>query len=84
LNLLIISIQAYYRAAKAALALNLFADAISFCERGLEQSPSNEDIKKLLAQVNSVKTEQELREAKISQVLSMAKVQKNVIEMLIR
>ncbi|XP_078154902.1 tetratricopeptide repeat (TPR)-like superfamily protein [Carex rostrata] len=72
--------KAYYRAAKAALSLNLLAEATSFCEKGLEQSPSNEEIKKLLTQVNSVKTEQELRKAKVSQALLTAKGLLSAIE----
>ncbi|KAJ4814638.1 Tetratricopeptide repeat protein [Rhynchospora pubera] len=74
------NIKAYYRAAKASFCLNLYSEAISFCERGLEQSPSNEDIRKILTQVNSVKTEQELREAKAQQALSTAKGLLSAIE----
>ncbi|XP_062214575.1 uncharacterized protein LOC133915441 isoform X2 [Phragmites australis] len=58
------NVKAYYRAAKAALALDLLPDAVSFCRRGLEQDPSNEELKKLLSQVDARQSEQDCERAK--------------------
>jgi hypothetical protein len=59
---------------KAALALDLLPDAASFCRRGLEQDPANEELKKLLAQVDSKLSEQERQRAKVAQAIATAKV----------
>ncbi|CAL4919096.1 unnamed protein product [Urochloa decumbens] len=67
------SVKAYYRAVKAALALNLLPDAASFCRRGLEQDPANEEFKKLLSQVDAKLSEQERQRAKVAQAIAAAK-----------
>ncbi|OEL31275.1 hypothetical protein BAE44_0007711, partial [Dichanthelium oligosanthes] len=67
------SVKAYYRAVKAALALDLLPDAASFCRRGLEQDPGNEELKKLLSQVDAKLREQELQRAKVAQAIATAK-----------
>ncbi|KAG2545865.1 tetratricopeptide repeat protein 4 homolog [Panicum virgatum] len=67
------SVKAYYRAVKAALALDLLPDAASFCRRGLEQDPANEELKKLLAQVDAKLSEQERQRAKVAKALAAAK-----------
>ena len=59
---------------KAALALDLLPDAASFCRRGLEQDPANEELKKLLAQVDAKQSEQERQRAKVAKALAAAKV----------
>ncbi|KAG2535194.1 tetratricopeptide repeat protein 4 homolog [Panicum virgatum] len=67
------SVKAYYRAVKAALALDLLPDAASFCRRGLEQDPANEELKKLLAQVDAKQSEQERQRDKVAKALAAAK-----------
>ncbi|XP_006650591.1 tetratricopeptide repeat protein 4 homolog [Oryza brachyantha] len=67
------NVKAYYRAAKAALALSLLPEAASFCRRGLEQDPANEELKKLLAQVDAQQSEQDRQRAKVAQAVSSAK-----------
>ena len=66
--------QAHYRAAKAALALDQLPQAASFCRRGLEQDPANEELKKFLAQVEALQRERDLKRAKVAQAISAAKV----------
>ncbi|PIN26246.1 hypothetical protein CDL12_00990 [Handroanthus impetiginosus] len=41
------NVKALYRAVKASLSLNLLDEAKSYCEKGLQQSPDNEELKKL-------------------------------------
>ncbi|KAF0915168.1 hypothetical protein E2562_034080 [Oryza meyeriana var. granulata] len=67
------NVKAYYRAAKAAFALGLLPEAAFFCRRGLEQDPANEELKKLLAQVDAKQSEQDRHRAKVSQAVSAAK-----------
>ncbi|KAL6894050.1 hypothetical protein ACP4OV_008148 [Aristida adscensionis] len=67
------NVKAYYRAAKAALALELLPDAASFCRRGLEQDPANEELKKLLSQVDARQSEQDRQRAKVAQAIAAAK-----------
>ncbi|KAF5739235.1 Tetratricopeptide repeat protein 4-like protein [Tripterygium wilfordii] len=47
--------SALYLATKAALAMNLLAEAKSYCEKGLEHDPNNEELGKLLRQIDSRK-----------------------------
>ncbi|BAS86402.1 Os03g0750100 [Oryza sativa Japonica Group] len=65
--------RAYYRAAKAAIALGLLPEAAAFCRRGIEQDPANEELKKLLAQVDAQQSEQDRHRAKVAQAVSAAK-----------
>ncbi|CAM6106306.1 unnamed protein product [Calypogeia fissa] len=44
------NVKAYYRGAKAALALNLWAESNEFCSGGLKYDPMNDELKKLQAQ----------------------------------
>ncbi|KAL5218634.1 hypothetical protein ABZP36_019318 [Zizania latifolia] len=67
------NVKAYYRAAKAALALSLLLEAASFCRQGLEQDPANEELKKLIAQVDTQQREQDRQRAKAAQAVSAAK-----------
>ncbi|ONM09317.1 Tetratricopeptide repeat (TPR)-like superfamily protein [Zea mays] len=67
------SVKAYYRAVKAALALDLLTDAASFCRKGLEQDPPNEEFKKLLSEVDSKLREQDRQRAKVAQAIAKAK-----------
>ncbi|KAL6208871.1 hypothetical protein ACLB2K_019814 [Fragaria x ananassa] len=67
------NVKALYRAAKACLSLNLLAESISHCKKGLEVDPSNEGLEKLLGQVEAKKMELEQREAQVSKALSEAK-----------
>lgn len=66
--------KAVYRAAKASMSLDLLNEAKSFCEKGIENDPSNEDMKKLLKLVNSKKQEKEQHEAQVSRAVVEAKV----------
>ncbi|VAI21986.1 unnamed protein product [Triticum turgidum subsp. durum] len=67
------NLKAHYRAAKAALALDQLPQAASFCRRGLEQDPANEELKKFLAQVEAQQRERDLKRAKVEQAISAAK-----------
>ncbi|KAG8062609.1 hypothetical protein GUJ93_ZPchr0003g16756 [Zizania palustris] len=67
------NVKAYYRAAKAALALSLLFEAASFCRQGLEQDPANEELKKLIVQVDTQQREQDRQRAKVAQAVSAAK-----------
>lgn len=66
--------QAFYRAAKAAFSLELLTEAFSFCQRGLEQQPSNEELKKLQAQIKRRKKDCENHKAQVSNAVVEAKV----------
>ena len=65
-----------YRAAKASLSLDLLSEAKSYCEKGIEKDPSNEDMKKLLKVVTLKKKEKEEHEAEVSRAVVEAKVKK--------
>ncbi|KAK9726456.1 hypothetical protein RND81_05G216500 [Saponaria officinalis] len=65
--------KAFYRAAKASLVLDFLKEATIYCERGLEVSPNNEDLKKLASQANAKLVEREKREAEASKALIAAK-----------
>ncbi|KAF7074695.1 hypothetical protein CFC21_079527 [Triticum aestivum] len=67
------NLKAHYRAAKAALALDQLPQAASFCRRGLEHDPANEELKKFLAQVEAQQRERDLKRAKVAQAISAAK-----------
>ncbi|OVA02283.1 Tetratricopeptide TPR-1 [Macleaya cordata] len=67
------NVKAHYRAAKAAFSLELLTEAAEFCQRGLEQSPSNEELKKLVKQINSRISECENHEAQVSKAIATAK-----------
>ncbi|CAH2038970.1 unnamed protein product [Thlaspi arvense] len=67
------NVKAVYRAAKASMSLDLLDEAKSYCQKGIENDPSNEDLKKLLKQVNSKKQEKEQHEAQVSRALVEAK-----------
>ncbi|KAL5996823.1 hypothetical protein ACLOJK_007745 [Asimina triloba] len=74
------NIKAFYRAAKAAFSLNLLPEAASFCQRGLELSPSNEELKKLTKQIDLRRSEIEAREAEVSKAISTMKDLASAIE----
>lgn len=67
------NVKAHYRAAKAAIALDLLPEAASFCRQGLEQDPANKELKKFLAQVEAQQLEQDCQRAKVAQAVSTAK-----------
>lgn len=56
------------------MSLNLLDEAKSYCEKGIEQSSSTEDLKKLAKQIDNLKSEQERREAEVSKAIAAAKV----------
>ncbi|GMP90529.1 hypothetical protein CsSME_00041614 [Camellia sinensis var. sinensis] len=72
--------QALYRAVKASLSLNLLSEAKQYCEKGLQQSPDNEELRKLDRQIDSQKSEDERREAQISKAVAEAKAIVSAIE----
>lgn len=74
------NLKALYRAAKASLSLNLLSEAKSHCENGIKQDPDNQELKKLLRQIDSLKLEQEQREAQVSMAVSEAKNLLSVVE----
>ncbi|PSR86399.1 Tetratricopeptide repeat protein [Actinidia chinensis var. chinensis] len=67
------NVKALYRAVKASLSLNLLSEAKQYCEKGLQQSPDNEELRKLARQVDLRKSECERHEAQISKAVESAK-----------
>ncbi|KAJ4826349.1 hypothetical protein Tsubulata_047442 [Turnera subulata] len=67
------NVKALYRAAKASLSLNLLPEAKSYCEKGLNQDPDNDDLKKLNVKITALKLEQEKHQAQVSKALTEAK-----------
>ncbi|EOA37433.1 hypothetical protein CARUB_v10011408mg [Capsella rubella] len=74
------NVKAVYRAAKASMSLDLLNEAKSYCEKGIKNDPSNEDLKKLLKSVNSKKQEKEQHEAEVSMAVLEAKACLSAIE----
>ncbi|XP_064999501.1 uncharacterized protein LOC135633674 [Musa acuminata AAA Group] len=74
------NIKAYYRAAKAAFSLNLLAEAASLCQRGLEQVPSNDELKKLLMQIDLRRKDDEHQKAQVLQAVASAKELSSAME----
>nr|DAD20096.1 TPA_asm: hypothetical protein HUJ06_021559 [Nelumbo nucifera] len=74
------NVKALYRATKAALTLDLLTEAALFCRAGLEQSPSNDELKKLAKQIDLRKSEHELHEAQIKEAVAAAKDIASAIE----
>lgn len=66
--------QAIYRAAKASLSLNLLDEAKSYCVSGIKCDPNNVEIKKIEEQIDSLKSEQEQREAQVRKAIAEAEV----------
>ncbi|XP_049344591.1 uncharacterized protein LOC125808954 [Solanum verrucosum] len=67
------NVKALYRAAKASVFLNLLAEAKGLCEKGLQHSSSNEELKKLARHIDIQKSEMERRDAEVSKAVSTAK-----------
>ncbi|MQL81336.1 hypothetical protein Taro_013784 [Colocasia esculenta] len=67
------NVKAHYRAAKASFSLNLLTEAASFCKSGLEQSPSNEELKKLALQIDLRWQEVENHRLQVAGAISAAK-----------
>ncbi|KAG6520260.1 hypothetical protein ZIOFF_017298 [Zingiber officinale] len=74
------NVKGYYRAAKAAFSLNLFSEATSLCQRGLEQMPSNEEMKKLFVQIDLQRQEEENKKTQILEVVAAAKMLSSALE----
>lgn len=66
---------------KALLFLNQLPKAQLYCEKGLEQDPNNDELKRLSQQIASRKAEDERREAEISKYLVEAKVSYQSIQL---
>ncbi|XP_016650386.1 PREDICTED: tetratricopeptide repeat protein 4-like [Prunus mume] len=67
------NVKALCRASKAYFAFNLLPESTLHCQNGLKHDPSNEELKKLLRQIESKKMEHGQREAQVSKALSEAK-----------
>lgn len=67
------NVKALYRAVKASLSLNKLSEAKQYCEKGLEQSPDNEELRKLFKQIDLQKSECDRRDAEISKSVAAAK-----------
>ncbi|KAK6148030.1 hypothetical protein DH2020_018942 [Rehmannia glutinosa] len=67
------NVKALYRAVKASLSLNLLDEAKSYCEKGIQLSPDNEELKKLAKQIDVKKSEHELHEREVSKAVATAK-----------
>ncbi|KAL3818529.1 hypothetical protein ACJIZ3_004434 [Penstemon smallii] len=74
------NIKALYRAVKSSLSLNLLDEAKSYCDKGLQTSPDNEEIKKLSKQIDMKKSEHEKRELEVSKALAEAKALVSALE----
>ncbi|XP_022159856.1 tetratricopeptide repeat protein 4 homolog isoform X2 [Momordica charantia] len=72
INLCPTNIKAIYRAAKASLSLNLLDEAKSYCVSGIKCDPNNVEIKKIEEQIDSLKSEQEQREAQVRKAIAEA------------
>ncbi|KAH6831561.1 Tetratricopeptide repeat superfamily protein [Perilla frutescens var. hirtella] len=68
------NVKALYRAVKASLSLKLLNEARSYCEKGLQQSPDNDELKKLAKQIDVKQSEQERKEAEVSKAVAATKV----------
>lgn len=56
------------------MSLDLLDEARSYCEKGLQQSPDNEELKKLAKQIDVKKSEKEQHETEVSKAVAAAKV----------
>ncbi|KAJ0809516.1 hypothetical protein HanPI659440_Chr01g0016311 [Helianthus annuus] len=65
---------AYYRAAKASLSVNKLVEVKAFCEKGIDQDPDNEELKKLKKQIDCQISELQQCKAQVSKALKTAKV----------
>lgn len=74
------NVKALYRAAKASLLLNLLTEAKSYCENGLELDPDNDELKKLMKQIDLRKLAVEQHEAEVSKAIAAAKEVLSAIE----
>uniref|UniRef100_A0A7N0U9X3 Cns1/TTC4 wheel domain-containing protein n=1 Tax=Kalanchoe fedtschenkoi TaxID=63787 RepID=A0A7N0U9X3_KALFE len=68
------NVKAYYRAVKAALALGLLSDAMSYCEKGIEHDPSNGEMKKLLKNIELKKSESERHKLQVAKAVEEAEL----------
>ncbi|XP_052171096.1 uncharacterized protein LOC127787207 [Diospyros lotus] len=74
------NIKAFYRAVKASLSLNLLLEAKQYCEKALQQSPDNEELRKLAREIALQKSECERHGAEISMAVAEAKGTVSAIE----
>lgn len=66
------NIKALYRAVKASISLNLLSEAKQYCEKGLQQSPENDELRKLAKQIDLRRSECERHESQISKAVAVA------------
>ncbi|KAH7839043.1 hypothetical protein Vadar_034190 [Vaccinium darrowii] len=66
------NIKALYRAVKASMSLNLLSEAKQYCEKGLQQSPENDELRKLAKQIDLRRSECERHESQISKAVAVA------------
>jgi tetratricopeptide (TPR) repeat protein len=79
-----VNIKAYFRGAKAALALGLHSEASNFCVKGLELDPKNDELKKIRDKMQKQLAEEDARSKRVlekkhrAEVLQHLKIFSNV------
>lgn len=66
--------QAYFRGAKAALALGLLPEASDLSDKGLQHDPSNDELRKLKDRAKKLHAEEDARKTKAMEVHTKAEV----------
>lgn len=59
---------------KAALALDLLSEALTYCRDGIEHDPTNEEMKKLLKVIELKKAEVDRHELEVAKAVKDAEV----------
>lgn len=67
------NVKAYFRGAKAALALKLIPEALDMAEKGLELDPLNTELKKIGDQAKAIHHEEDAKKKRDSEALEKAK-----------
>ncbi|KAL3631723.1 hypothetical protein CASFOL_024707 [Castilleja foliolosa] len=66
------NVKALYRAVKASLSLNLLDEAKSYCDKGTQLFPDNEELQKLDKLIDTKKSEHERQEREVSKAVAAA------------
>jgi len=66
--------QAYFRGAKAALALKLIPEALIMAEKGSQIDPSNTELKKIGDKAKSIQDEEEAKKKRDIEALKGSEV----------
>jgi len=67
-------VQAYFRGAKAALALKLIPEALTMAEMGLQIDPSNTELKKIGDKAKSIQDEEDAKKKRDIEALKGSEV----------